>query len=143
MPGEDYFLWVGDSDAIVDEVEEFFTGTRPERAPTRALATVMFTDIVHSTEKAADLGDEAWRALLARHNDLTRKHVEDRGGRVVKSTGDGALATFDDPTDAIAAAQSLIADDFSFAGPMLLQQVGYPIEIIFLLLDPLPAIRTD
>jgi class 3 adenylate cyclase len=108
--GEDYFLWVGDTDAVLDEVEEFFTGTRPTRTPTRALATVVFTDIVGSTRQAVDLGDEAWRARLARHDDLTRQHVEDHDGRVVKSTGDGALATFDDPEDAIAAAQDLIAD---------------------------------
>jgi class 3 adenylate cyclase len=110
FPGEDYMLWLGDTDAILDEIEEFFTGTRPVRQPTRALATVMFTDIVGSTEYAADLGDGAWRALLARHDDLTRHHVEHHDGRVIKSTGDGALATFDDPTDAITAAQTLIAD---------------------------------
>jgi class 3 adenylate cyclase len=110
FPGEDYMLWLGDTDAILDEIQEFFTGTRPVRQPTRALATVMFTDIVGSTEYAADLGDEAWRALLARHDDFTRHHVDDHGGRVIKSTGDGALATFDDPTDAITAAQTLIAD---------------------------------
>jgi len=59
---------------------------------------------------AADLGDEAWRALLARHDDLTRQRVEDHTGRVIKSTGDGALATFDDPAEASAAARGLIAD---------------------------------
>lgn len=110
FPGEDYMLWVGDTDAVLDEVEEFFTGTRPERAPTRALATVVFSDIVGSTEKAAHLGDEAWRELLERHDDLTRVSVAEQGGRVVKSTGDGALATFDDPSQAITAAQGLIAD---------------------------------
>ena len=110
FPGDDYMLWVGDTDAVVDEVEEFFTGTRPTSTPTRALTTVVFTDIVDSTEKAAALGDEAWRALLARHDDLTRQHVEDHDGRVIKSTGDGALATFDDPEDAITAAQGLITD---------------------------------
>jgi class 3 adenylate cyclase len=110
FPGEDYLMYVGDTDAVVDEIEEFFTGTRPTHAPTRALATVVFTDIVGSTDLAADLGDTAWRALLARHDDLTRQHVEGHTGRVVKSTGDGALATFDDPEDAIAAAQGLIAN---------------------------------
>jgi class 3 adenylate cyclase len=110
FPGEDYLMWVGDTDAVVDEVEEFFTGTRPTHAPTRALATVMFTDIVGSTGRAADMGDDAWRALLARHDDLTRHRVQAHDGRVVKSTGDGALAAFDDPENAIAAAQSLIAD---------------------------------
>ncbi len=110
FPGEDYMLWVGDTDAILDEIEEFFTGTRPTRTPTRAPATVVFTDIVGSTAQAADMGDEAWRALLARHDDLTRACVEQHDGRVVKSTGDGALATFDDPAVAITAAQALIVD---------------------------------
>jgi class 3 adenylate cyclase len=111
FPGEDYLTWLGDTaEPITDEIEEFFTGTRPTHAPTRALAAVMFTDIVGSTQQAADLGDEAWRALLTRHDDLTHQRVEEHGGRVVKSTGDGALAAFDDPEDAIGAAQSLIAD---------------------------------
>ncbi len=66
FPGEERLLWVGDTDAVLDEVEEFFTGTRPTRTPTRAPATVMFTDIVGSTKQAAALGDTAWRALLAR-----------------------------------------------------------------------------
>jgi len=107
--------------ALHRRVEEFFTGTRPTRTPSRALATVVFTDIVHSTEKAADLGDEAWRVLLARHDDLTRQHLEQHDGRVVKSTGGGALATFDDPEDAIAAVQGLIAD---LAGAGLDLRVG-------------------
>jgi class 3 adenylate cyclase len=110
FPGEDMLLVAGDTDAILDEVEAFFTGTRPTRAPTRALATVMFTDIVHSTETAAEVGDTVWRDLLARHDERTRHHVEAHGGRVVKSTGDGALATFETPGQAIAAAQSLTAD---------------------------------
>jgi class 3 adenylate cyclase len=110
FPGEDYLMWVGDTDAILDEIEEFFTGTRPTHSPTRALATVMFTDIVDSTGRAAEIGDTAWRELLARHDDLTRRHVDDHGGRVIKSTGDGALATFDAPATAIAAAQALAAD---------------------------------
>jgi class 3 adenylate cyclase len=111
-PGSDYILMSADvgTDAILDEIEEFLTGTRPIRAPTRALATVMFTDIVDSTGQAAELGDTAWRDLLQRHDSLTRTRVEQHDGRVVKSTGDGALATFDTPAAAIAAAQILTAD---------------------------------
>jgi class 3 adenylate cyclase len=110
LPGEDFALFAGDSDALLDEVEEFFSGRRPTPTPTRALATVMFTDIVDSTRRAADLGDTAWRDVLTRHDDRTRHHIERHGGRVVKSTGDGALATFDDPGRAIEAAQDLAAD---------------------------------
>lgn len=110
FPGEDMLLLRRDTDAVLDEVEEFFTGRPPTRTPTRALATVMFTDIVDSTQKAAELGDTAWRELLAHHDARTCHHVDQHGGRVIKSTGDGALATFDDPQQAIAAAQDLITD---------------------------------
>ena len=97
----------GDSEAILGEIEEFLTGTRPEREPDRMLATVMFTDIVESTRRAADMGDRGWRFLLERHDALFRRALERHRGREVKRTGDGFLATFDGPARAIRCAASL------------------------------------
>jgi class 3 adenylate cyclase len=90
-------------------VEEFLTGRRSVHEQDRVLATVLFTDIVASTEEAARLGDTAWRKLLDFHDTLTRREVDRWRGRVVKSTGDGALATFDGPARAIRCAASLQA----------------------------------
>lgn len=81
------------------------TGVHREQG--RALATVMFTDIVSSTERVLELGDAGWRALLERHHDLSRKHVVECGGRAVQATGDGYLATFDAPTRAVRCASEL------------------------------------
>jgi class 3 adenylate cyclase/pimeloyl-ACP methyl ester carboxylesterase len=88
-----------DSQAIVDDIEEFVTGHRPEVAEEtdRVLATVLFTDIVNSTSKAVEIGDRRWRELLNSHDRLARQVVEQHRGRIVKSTGDGILATFDGP----------------------------------------------
>ena len=86
-----------DIDLIVDEVEEFLTGVRHTPEPDRVLATVLFTDIVSSTERAATLGDRAWRDVLRRHDGIVAEHVASHRGRLIKSTGDGALATFDGP----------------------------------------------
>jgi class 3 adenylate cyclase/pimeloyl-ACP methyl ester carboxylesterase len=88
-------------------IEEFLTGVRQHVPTTRVLATVLFTDIVGSTERAAQLGDRRWRELLQVHDDLGRRLVERWGGRVVKTTGDGLLASFDGPGRAIACAVSL------------------------------------
>jgi class 3 adenylate cyclase len=88
-------------DEVLDEVEEFLTGARREREPDRVLATVLFTDIVGSTERAAELGDSRWRNLLQRHDELVRAQLESHRGREVKTTGDGFLATFDGPARAI------------------------------------------
>jgi class 3 adenylate cyclase len=101
LEGVDHLPFIGDTDAIVDEVEEFLTGARHAREPERALATVLFTDIVGSTELAGRLGDSRWRELLENHNDIVRTQVEHFGGRAVKSTGDGFLSTFDGPAKAI------------------------------------------
>lgn len=87
-----------------DEIEQFLTGTRQPVLSDRVLATVLFTDIVGSTEHAAELGDSAWRGLLERHDALVREQVERYRGRLVKSLGDGALATFDGPSRAISSA---------------------------------------
>jgi class 3 adenylate cyclase len=101
VDGRDHLPFIGDSDALVDKVEEFLTGARHAREPDRVLATVLFTDIVGSTERAAEMGDSRWRELLERHNALVCEEVERFDGRPVKSTGDGYLATFDGPAKAI------------------------------------------
>jgi class 3 adenylate cyclase len=99
--GADHLWHHGDVDDILDEVEEFLTGVRPVRVPDRVLATVLFTDIVGSTQRAAALGDRAWRALLERHDTRMRAELERHRGREVKTIGDGFLATFDGPARGI------------------------------------------
>ena len=106
LPGEDHLWFHGDGDAILGEVEEFLTGTRGAEIVDRILATVMFTDIVDSTRKAAALGDRRWRDLLGRHDTLMRRELERHRGRAVKTLGDGFLATFDGPARAIRCACS-------------------------------------
>jgi pimeloyl-ACP methyl ester carboxylesterase/class 3 adenylate cyclase len=101
LPGNDHVPWVGDADAVLDEVQEFVTGTRSPRVPDRLLMTVMFTDIVGSTKRARNLGDRKWTQLLASHNQLIRRQLTRFGGHEVKPTGDGFLATFDGPARAI------------------------------------------
>lgn len=107
LEGEDHLPWVND-DELLGEVEEFLTGRRGEAEPNRALATVLFTDIVGSTQRAAAEGDHRWRELLDAHDRATRREVVRFGGRAVKSTGDGFLATFDRPGAAIEAARAVI-----------------------------------
>jgi pimeloyl-ACP methyl ester carboxylesterase len=101
LPGIDHLPWAGDSEAVVGEVEEFLTGARSVAEPERVLATVMFTDIVGSTERATELGDAGWRELLAAHQQAVRRELERFRGREVKTLGDGCLATFDGPARAI------------------------------------------
>jgi class 3 adenylate cyclase len=94
--------WAGTDDGRAgDEIEEFLTGVRHARTPKRVLATVVFTDIVDSTPRAARVGDAAWLSVLERHDTLSRQHADRFGGRIVKSTGDGLLATFDGPARAV------------------------------------------
>ncbi len=107
LPGADGPLTYETPELILDHIEEFLTGVRQPAPTTRVLATVLFTDIVASTERASELGDRRWRELLEVHDDLGRRLVEQWGGRVVKSTGDGLLATFDGPGRAIACAAAL------------------------------------
>jgi class 3 adenylate cyclase len=107
LEGSDSLFSVGDSEAILGEIEELLTGARHEREPDRVLATVLFTDIVGSTERAAAMGDSGWRSVLENHDRLVRREVERHRGRWVKSTGDGVLATFDGPARAIRAASSI------------------------------------
>jgi pimeloyl-ACP methyl ester carboxylesterase/class 3 adenylate cyclase len=107
MPGADHLWFFGDQDGLVDEIEEFLTGTRQVPEHDRVLATVLFTDIVGSTERAAALGDRGWRELLASHETLVRTELERFRGREVKNLGDGFLATFDGPARGIRCARSI------------------------------------
>ncbi len=107
LEGVDNMFSAGDLDETMDEIEQFLTGTRPEREPDRMLATVLFTDIVGSTRRAAALGDRAWRETLERHDDLMRTAIARHRGREVKHTGDGFLATFDGPARGIRCAASV------------------------------------
>ena len=107
IPGTDVWSCTENADMILALIEEFVTGAKPVVEVDRVLATVMFTDIVGSTTRAVDLGDRRWKELLDRHDDITRTQVERFGGRVVKTTGDGALATFDSPGRAIRCASEL------------------------------------
>ncbi len=106
LPG-DLPLWWDQPDLVLDLVEEFLIGARRSVEPTRVLATVLFTDIVGSTQRAAELGDRRWRELLNVHDELARRLVEQWGGRLVKTTGDGVLATFDGPGRGIGCAATL------------------------------------
>jgi class 3 adenylate cyclase len=107
LDGIDHWPAIGDVKSIINETEEFLTGHRHEHVPDRVLATVLFTDIVDSTRRAAELGDRRWRELLERHDELTRADLARFQGREVKHTGDGFLATFDGPTRAVRCATTL------------------------------------
>jgi len=107
LEGVDHIPWVGDYKSVTGEVEEFLTGQRHQHPPDRVLATVLFTDIVDSTRRAAELGDVRWRDLLQRHDEVARAEIASFQGRFVKHTGDGLLATFDGPTRAVLCATAL------------------------------------
>jgi class 3 adenylate cyclase len=107
LPGADYALGFGDVDPAVDEVEEFLTGTRGSVSADRVLATVLFTDIVGSTERAVQLGDQRWRGVLDDHDELAERQLARYRGTLVKRTGDGLVATFDGPARAIRCALAL------------------------------------
>jgi class 3 adenylate cyclase len=107
LPGADDAPWIGDQDAVLDEVQEFLTGTRHVADVDRILATVLFTDIVGSTERAASLGDGKWGELLSRHHDRVRSELERFRGREIATAGDGFLATFDGPARAVHCARAV------------------------------------
>ena len=109
LPGGDHLPYGADSDTVIDEIEEFLTGVRGGAATDRVLTTVLFTDIVGSTERVARSGDRAWHELLDSHDAMTRSELRRFRGREVKTTGDGLLATFDGPARAIRCAQSICA----------------------------------
>jgi class 3 adenylate cyclase len=120
-PGRDHLFWTGDTEAVLGDIEEFITGHRDSTSTDleRVLSTVLFTDIVDSTRNAAQVGDLRWRQLLDNHDQLARQIVEKHRGNLVKSTGDGILATFDGPGRAVRCALS-----FGTAA----QQIGLPLR---------------
>src|SRR4029450_3571218 len=99
--------FVGDTEAVAAEIEEFLTGSRTPPMPDRVLATILFTDIAGSTVRAAEVGDRRWRELLGRHDALAPEQLERYRGREVKMTGDGLLATFDGPARAVTCAAAI------------------------------------
>jgi class 3 adenylate cyclase len=108
LPGGDALYWVGDTAPMLDEIEEFITGVRGGFGAERVLTTIMFTDIVGSTERAAILGDDRWRDLLDNHDTIVRHELERFGGREVNTAGDGFVATFTSPSAAIACADAIV-----------------------------------
>src|SRR2546421_1754915 len=101
LAGTDHYIWEQNSDVVAEEIEEFLTGVRRSRGPERSLKTVVFTDIVGSTERAREVGGERWRKLLDRHEAALQRQIARFEGQLVKTTGDGALALFDGPARAI------------------------------------------
>jgi class 3 adenylate cyclase/dienelactone hydrolase len=108
LPGDDHILWYEEPEVTLGEIEEFLTGVRTVPEPDRVLATLLFTDIVDSTRTAADLGDSRWREVLLGHGRTVADAIERFGGRKVKSTGDGFLATFDGPARAVKCARAIL-----------------------------------
>lgn len=107
LKGVDHYPWFGSVDALVAEIEEFLTGVRPQPEVDRVLATLLFTDIVDSTTRAAEMGDRRWRELLERHHAVVRRELQRFRGREVDTAGDGFLATFDGPARAIRCAAAI------------------------------------
>jgi class 3 adenylate cyclase len=108
LPGADMLYWVGDAAPMLDEIEEFITGMRGGFHAERVLATIVFTDIVGSTERAAALGDGRWRDLLDNHDTVVRHELQRFGGREVNTAGDGFVATFASPSAALACADEIV-----------------------------------
>ncbi len=110
LEGQDWWPFLGDADGLLDELERFVVGSPVGHSETRALGTVVFTDIVSSTEHASRLGDEPWKALLAEHDAAAKREIAAFGGRYVTSTGDGLLALFDGPARATHCATAIASD---------------------------------
>jgi class 3 adenylate cyclase len=108
LPGDDALYWVGDSGPMLDEIEEFVTGMRGGSDTERLLTTIVFTDIVGSTERAALLGDDRWRDLLDNHDTIVRHELQRFGGHEVNTAGDGFVATFSSPSAALACAAEIV-----------------------------------
>jgi class 3 adenylate cyclase len=107
LGGDGHPPWIGDTAALVGEIQQFLTGSRETVEAERVLATVLFTDIVGSTERAVTLGDRAWRDLLERHHTVVRQEIERFRGREIDTSGDGFLSTFDGPARAIRCAKGI------------------------------------
>jgi class 3 adenylate cyclase/pimeloyl-ACP methyl ester carboxylesterase len=110
LPGDDHLPFFGDQEPVVALTQQFLTGATPVVDPDRVLATVVFTDLVDSTSRAAELGDRRWHRLLEQHQQVVRRQLARFRGREVKTTGDGFLATFDGPARAIRAADAIRAE---------------------------------
>ena len=108
LPGSDALYWVGDTTAILAEIEEFVTGKRGGTDSERVLTTIVFTDIVGSTQRAAALGDEHWRDLLDSHDTVVRRELQRFGGREVNTAGDGFVATFSSPSVALDCSEAIV-----------------------------------
>jgi class 3 adenylate cyclase len=109
LPGEDHYFFVGDTDAVLDEIEEFLTGTHQGIEGDVVMAAILFTDIVSSTAQAADMGHRRWAALTDQHDAMVRASLARHQGREIRSLGDGFLATFDTTTRAVRAANEIVA----------------------------------
>jgi class 3 adenylate cyclase len=109
LVGQDWWPFMGDADALLDEVERFVLGSPVGHREDRTLGTVVFTDIVGSTERAAALRDGPWKALLAEHDVIAKREIARFGGRYVASTGDGLLALFDGPARATSCASAIVS----------------------------------
>jgi class 3 adenylate cyclase len=107
QPGDDHLPWLGQADGVLDAIEEFVTGSRHQVDENRVLATVLFTDIVDSTRRAAEAGDRGWRALLDAHDEIGVREVERFRGRRVKTLGDGMLALFEGPARGVHCAEAV------------------------------------
>jgi class 3 adenylate cyclase len=107
LAGQDHVAYAGDTDAIIDEVEEFFTGVRSGPEANRVLATILFTDMVGSTERVARVGDRAWRDIVAAHHTAVRHELQRFRGREIDTAGDGFFASFDGPARAIRAGRAI------------------------------------
>ena len=107
LPGVDHLPWYGDQDLMVGEIEEFLTGHRESPPSDRVLLTVLMTDIVGSTERAAALGDSKWRSLLDQHDSIVRRRVSDFDGQTINTTGDGFITSFAGPSRAIQCASAI------------------------------------
>lgn len=108
LPGDDHSYSTGDVDALFGEIEGFFTGVRHAAEHDRVLATILFTDIVRATERAAALGDRSWRQLLAQHHEVVRRELGRFRGREIDTAGDGFMAAFDGPARAVRCAHAVI-----------------------------------
>lgn len=110
LPGSDHWPWFGDTAPVIGEIQQFVTGSRATMPTNRILATVLVTDIVDSTGHLAAAGDQRWKEVLDAHDEMAKDMIERYGGRWIKSTGDGLIATFDGPGRAISAAQEIVSE---------------------------------
>jgi class 3 adenylate cyclase len=101
LPGDDHAPWLGDMNTICNEIEAFLTGAQSAADPDRVLATVLFTDIVDATARAAEIGEHKWKELLRDHHSMVRRQLERHRGREIDTVGDGLFAAFDGPARAV------------------------------------------